>query len=98
MPQQRQNSRLLGGECGKTAPQLFFHPALHLEQQGAFDVGRDDLGMDVAFAANGGRVAEPGRHLLDGIADVALRTGLLSNFSNSWSANAASTVPCQVRK
>lgn len=74
--QQGKDRSFFRSQRSQALAQLLFEPVLDLERQRAFDVGRDDLRMDVALAADGRRVAEPGSDLLDGGADVALGAGL----------------------
>jgi hypothetical protein len=69
-----------GRKAARSSLNSFSTRFLGLEQQRALDVGRDDLRVDITFAANGRRVAEPRRHLLDGVADIALGAGLAVEF------------------
>ena len=64
----------------------------------AVEVGVDDLGVDVALAADRRGVAQPLGDVLDGADEFFLAWACESNASNSRSASAARTVPAQVRK
>ena len=50
--QKSKDRRFFRFEEGKLIPQLRVDLVFHLPEQGAFDVGRDDLGVDVALPAD----------------------------------------------
>src|ERR687897_3339661 len=60
-----QDSGLLGPQVRQVLAQLGFDLALDLEEQLAFGIGRQHLRMDVAFTADGRRVAEARGDALD---------------------------------
>ena len=57
-------------------PQLLLHLLLHVEKHVAIQIAIQDFGMDVALAADGGRIAEAGRDLLDRVLQVPFGGGL----------------------
>ena len=73
--QESKRCRFLRGQVREIAPKLSLD--LHGERfdERAFEIAGDDLGVDVAFSADGGCVAETRGDGLDGAADVALGRG-----------------------
>jgi hypothetical protein len=69
-----------------------------VRHQAAVKIALYDRRMDVAFAADGSRVAQLFRNLVDRLQNVFPGLGCEVNGSNSRSAIAANTVPDHVRK
>jgi hypothetical protein len=69
-----------GFNPGRSSRSSGFDPLLDFEQERALDVGGEDLRVDIALAADGGRITEASRHAVDCFADVLLGTGLRVEF------------------
>lgn len=78
--------------------ELFVNLSLHRFEHRAGEVVLEDGRVDVAFAADGGGVAEACGDGLNGFNDIFLAWVRVSKGSNSRSIMAARTVPAQVRK
>src|SRR5262245_44334676 len=74
--QERQDGRFFGRQFGQRRPQLSFGATFEQLNKRTVLVRLENGRVDVARAANGGRVPQPLGDALDGPLDISLSTGL----------------------